>query len=141
VPQIIADHNQSQNDGDAVTAFLMQHSDAASQPWNPVPYAFTLMYGDRICGGLMGNVNRGWAYVAVLAVDEKLRGQGWGEKLMSQAEAWAMENNCAGIWLDTFSFQAPKFYKKLGFTEFGRLPNFPDDQIRHFFKKELDQAS
>jgi ribosomal protein S18 acetylase RimI-like enzyme len=86
---------------------------------------------------LIGNINRSWAYVAVLAVDEALRGQGWGEQLMAHAEAWAIENKCSGIWLDTFSFQAPKFYKKLGFSEFGSLPNFPGDQTRHFFKKEL----
>jgi GNAT superfamily N-acetyltransferase len=137
VPEIIADHDQSKADGDAVTAYLMQHSDEAEQPWNPIPYAFTLMDDGRIRGGLIGNINRSWAYVAVLAVDEALRGQGWGEQLMAHAEAWAIENKCSGIWLDTFSFQAPKFYKKLGFSEFGSLPNFPGDQTRHFFKKEL----
>jgi GNAT superfamily N-acetyltransferase len=137
VIEIIIDHDQNKADGEAVTAFLMQHSDEAGQPWNPVPYAFTLKDDGQIRGGLIGNINRGWTYVAVLAVDEALRGQGWGEKLMQKAEAWARTNKCSGIWLDTFTFQAPKFYQKLGFTEFGSLPDFPGDQTRHFFCKKF----
>ena len=137
MPEIIADHAQSEQDADAIVAFLTEHSDAAGEPWNPIPFAFTLKEGERICGGVTGNINRGWMFVSILAVDEKLRGQGWGEKLMARAEEHARENNCSGLWLDTFSFQAPKFYQKLGFEEFGSLPNYPGDQTRHFYCKKF----
>ena len=48
---------------------------------------------------------------------------------------------CPGVWLhsawvDTFSFQAPGFYAKLGYREFGRL-DYPPDHQRIFLQKQL----
>jgi len=47
-----------------------------------------------------------------------MRGQGIGERLMPMAEEVAQKKHCTGIWLETFSFQAPGFYQKLGYSEF-----------------------
>jgi hypothetical protein len=41
------------------------------------------------------------------------------------------------ICLDTFSFQAPAFYKKLGFKQFGKLKDFPKGHERIWLKKVL----
>ena len=76
-------------------------------------------------------------FVELLAVPKSLRGQGLGLTLMQQAEALARERQCLGIWLDSFSFQAPGFYKKLGFTEFGAIADYPPGHIRHFLLKHL----
>lgn len=35
------------------------------------------------------------------------------------------------------SFQAPGFYEKLGFVEFGRIEEIPPGQSRIFMKKRL----
>jgi hypothetical protein len=35
------------------------------------------------------------------------------------------------------SFQAPDFYRKLGYEEFGRLDDFPPGHSRLFFRKNL----
>jgi hypothetical protein len=40
-------------------------------------------------------------------------------------------------YLDTFSFQAPEFYKKCGHQEFGTLENFPTGHTRYFLTKKL----
>jgi hypothetical protein len=40
-------------------------------------------------------------------------------------------------YLDTFSFQAPDFYKKLGYEVFGELQDFPHGHQRYFMKKRL----
>ena len=137
MPEITLDHAAVAAEDEAIEAVLSQHSDEINEPWDPVPFRFSLKDGDRVCGGLMGNINRGWMFVSTLAVEADLRGQGWGEKLIGQAEDLARSRGCSGIWLDTFNYQAPGFYEKIGFSEFGRLPNYPDDQIRYFFKKEL----
>ena len=44
---------------------------------------------------------------------------------------------CTGIWLDTFTFQAPGFYEKLGFTVFGRLEDYPPGEARVFYAKQI----
>jgi hypothetical protein len=36
-----------------------------------------------------------------------------------------MERGHSGVWVDTFEFQAPGFYQKLGYEVFGVLPDHP----------------
>ena len=76
-------------------------------------------------------------YIELLSVPEQGRGQGVGSELMTMAESMAKEKNCLGIWLDTFSFQAPEFYKKLGFSQFGEIVDYPPGHRRHYFQKRL----
>jgi hypothetical protein len=60
----------------------------------------------------------------------------FGQELLHLAEARARERGCHSVWLDTFSFQAPEFYPKFGYREFGRL-DYPPDQQRISFQKRL----
>lgn len=93
---------------------------------------------DAILGGLYGRLVCQWLFIDLLAVPEQGRGQGIGSKLMQMAEDLARESGCIGIWLDTFDFQAPQFYEKLGFSQFGELVDYPPGHKRHFFQKRLN---
>jgi GNAT superfamily N-acetyltransferase len=90
-----------------------------------------------IAGGLIADVLMGWMFVQVLWVGDAHRGAGHGAELVRRAEAEARRRGCRGMWLDTFTFQAPDFYRKLGFREFGRLDDFPPGHARHFLMKPL----
>jgi GNAT superfamily N-acetyltransferase len=70
-------------------------------------------------------------------VREDLRGQGFGRQLLEKAETEARQRGAKRAYLDTFSFQAPAFYKKLGYEEFGRLEDFPAGHTRYFLVKTL----
>ena len=70
-------------------------------------------------------------------VREDLRGQGFGRQLLKLAEEEARLRGAKNAYLDTFSFQAPAFYKSLGYQEFGRLDDFPDGHTRFFLTKSL----
>ena len=91
----------------------------------------------EILGGLHGRVFYQWLYVDLLSVPEQARGQGMGSKLMQMAEDLAREKECVGIWLDTFEFQAPGFYKKMGYSELGHIADYPPGHKRFFFQKRL----
>jgi ribosomal protein S18 acetylase RimI-like enzyme len=91
----------------------------------------------EILGGLHGRVFYQWLYIDLLSVPEQARGQGMGTKLMQMAENLAREKECIGIWLDTFDFQAPEFYKKLGYSELGQIADYPPGHKRFFFQKRL----
>ncbi|WP_438867006.1 GNAT family N-acetyltransferase [Pseudomonas sp. L1(2025)] len=91
----------------------------------------------EVVGGLYGEISYGWLFIELLSIPEQMRTQGTGTRLMRAAEDLARERGCEGIWLDTFSFQAPGFYRKQGFTEFGHIANFPPGHRRHFFHKRL----
>jgi ribosomal protein S18 acetylase RimI-like enzyme len=78
-----------------------------------------------------------WVFVELLAVAEEGRGRGIGGQLMARVEEEARLRRMDGIWLDTFSFQAPEFYRRLGYREFGRIDDYPENEARLFFAKRL----
>jgi GNAT superfamily N-acetyltransferase len=105
------------------------------------PFAIRLRdeAGD-IVGGLFARKFYHWLFVELLFVPTAARGTGLGSAMLKRAELFAREKGCIGIWLDTFSFQAPDFYRKLGFVQFGALDDYPAGSTRFFFQKRLDQA-
>ncbi|KPG93122.1 GCN5 family acetyltransferase [Pseudomonas sp. RIT-PI-q] len=90
-----------------------------------------------ILGGLYGRVFYQWLFIELLSVPEQARGLGMGSKLMQMAEDLAREKGCIGVWLDTFDFQAPGFYQKLGYSELGQIVDYPPGHKRLFFQKRL----
>jgi GNAT superfamily N-acetyltransferase len=78
-----------------------------------------------------------WLFVNWLWVADAYRKHGVGSQLMAGAEAAARAQGCRGAYLDTFTFQAPKFYERLGYREFGRLSEFPPGHARIWFSKTL----
>ena len=91
-----------------------------------------------IQGGLTATVFWGHLHVDFLWVDESLRGQGQGSALIEQMEQAAREKSCRLITLDTFSFQAPDFYKRNGYEVFGVLEDHPKGFSQYFLQKRLD---
>jgi len=87
--------------------------------------------------GAAGETYSGWLLIRYLWVSDALRSQRIGRKLMGDAEARALERGCHSAWIDTFSFQAPGFYPKLGYEVFGEL-DYPPGHRRIFFRKHLE---
>lgn len=92
---------------------------------------------DAVIGGLHGRILYRWLFIELLVVPEQARGQRTGSELMELAENFARERDCIGVWLDTFDFQAPAFYRKLGYQPFGQLNDYPPGHQRLFFQKHL----
>ena len=88
-------------------------------------------------GGLTARIAYSRMFVELFYLPETFRGQGLGAELLGKAEDVARDAGCTGIWLDTFSFQAPDFYKKLGYAEFGTLADYPPGFTRHCLHKTL----
>lgn len=72
-----------------------------------------------------------------LWVDESLRGKGWGRKLMLAAEAEGKKRGCTLAYTNTFTWQAPKFYEKLGYSLYGKLDNYPTGSSLFYYQKKL----
>jgi len=97
----------------------------------------TLRHRGAIVGGLSADTYLNWMFIALFWVDEKFRGQGFGSEIMRAAEKEARKRGVTNAYVDTFSFQAPGFYKKLGYREFGRLEKFPAGHHRSWLTKAL----
>ncbi|CAI8984850.1 N-acetyltransferase [Pseudomonas sp. IT-P2] len=122
----------------AILAPLRAYNIAKAGPTLYEPVALLVRDdNDAILGGLYGHTFYRWLFIELLAVPEQGRGQGIGSKLMNMVEEFAREKDCVGIWLDTFDFQAPGFYKKLGYSECGEIVDYPLGHKRHFFQKRL----
>ena len=91
-----------------------------------------------IVGGLTARTYWRYLDIAFLWVSEKNRGQDLGSKLMDAAENEARARGCERVLVDTLSFQALGFYRKLGYAEFGRLSGFSGKHDRHYLYKRLD---
>ena len=91
----------------------------------------------QVVGGLFGHSGMGWLYVDYLWLDRAQRGAGLGAALMAQVEEEARRRGCVGLFLYTYSFQAPDFYQKQGFQFMGVLDDCPPGHQRIYLKKSL----
>lgn len=133
-----ATHEQRRVLADGLRAFNERHAG----PVDHVPV--TLFVRDdagETVGGLIGTMLWGWLHVHVLWVADALRGQGFGTRLLLQAEAEAVDAGCTGALLDTFDFQALPFYQRHGYETFGVLEGFPPGHRQYYLRKQLQAGS
>ena len=99
---------------------------------------FVLRAPDQeIVGGAIGATYWNWFHLDLMWIREELRGRGYGHRLLTLAEEEARRRGAKKVYLDTFSFQAPNFYKQHGYQVFGELQDFPPGHQRYFLTKEL----
>jgi GNAT superfamily N-acetyltransferase len=91
----------------------------------------------EVLGGVIGVTFWNWLFINLMWLPEELRGKGYGQRLLEMAEEEGRKRGAQYSYLDTFSFQAPGFYQKFGYQEFGKLEEFPPGHTRYFMKKKL----
>lgn len=88
--------------------------------------------------GLYGLSYWRWLFVEHLWVAERYRGTGVGSLLLKRCERVAARRDCVGVCVNTMSFQAPGFYERHGYREFGRLKDVPPGHARIWLAKKLE---
>jgi GNAT superfamily N-acetyltransferase len=91
----------------------------------------------RLQGGLILQSYWKESYVELLWLSQRMRGLGTGSKLIAEAERRARRRGSVLLHLNTYSFQAPGFYEKLGFKRLGGMQGSPRGESRHFYAKKL----
>ena len=92
---------------------------------------------DDIIAGLYGWTWGGCCEVKTLWVHEQWRGHGLGTRLMTAAEGEARVRGASQIVLSTHSFQAPDFYRRLGFEPVGHVDDYPVGHQSIYLRKRL----
>jgi GNAT superfamily N-acetyltransferase len=138
-PDVLVTDAPDPRDREAIVRSILDFNDAAFGPSAYKPLAILLRDPDtrETTGGLWAKSSYDWLYVELLFVPKELRGQGVGRDLMRRAEDEAARRGCAGVWLDTFGFQARGFYEALGYEPFGELVGHPRGGARFFMKRRL----
>lgn len=90
-----------------------------------------------IKGGITANIFWHHMHIESLWVDKSIREEGYGSELLKKMEFLAIDKGCRLISLDTFSFQAPEFYKDHGYEVFGTIENHPKGFNQYFLIKRF----
>jgi len=88
-------------------------------------------------GGLLGLTYWNWLFIDWLWLARDMRGQGLGSRLLARGEDAARARGVTHAYTDTFDFQAPGFWLRHGYEEFGRLDGMPPGHARIWFRKTL----
>jgi GNAT superfamily N-acetyltransferase len=91
---------------------------------------------NELAGGILGRTSLGLFFLDLFYLPEHLRGAGTGGTILRAAEAEAARRGCLAATLVTVNFQAPEFYARHGWEEFGRIQTAPD-VARIFMRKTL----
>jgi GNAT superfamily N-acetyltransferase len=114
---------------DAILASIKAHNDTLLGPTDRRDLFIPITTDDgAVDGGLVGYTGRGWLYVELLSVPERLRGQGMAGRLLASAEEEAKARGCIGAYIDTINPVACRAYKRAGYSVFGRIENFSRGQ-------------
>ena len=140
--QIEIDSSPTPEDELVVWNGLHQYNEGHVPAAGDTAFAVFLRDADGVIhGGVLARAGRGWLHISSLWVEVSLRGQGYGAQLMVAAEAEGQRRGCHSAYLDTFSFQAPDFYKHCGYEVFGVLEAFPEGHQRFFMRKSLNSET
>ena len=99
--------------------------------------AISLREGNKIVGGIVGEVWTTVLFIQLFWMEQKLRGKDHGTKLIKAIEDEARRFGATRSYLDTMSFQAPGFYRTCCYKEFGSIDGYPEGVTRHWFTKAL----
>ena len=91
----------------------------------------------NLVAGMVAEIFGNWLEIEYLYVSEDLRRQGIGSKILKMAENESRNRGCKYSFVDTFNFQAPKFYEKHGYKEVFALKKYPYIGERYYYTKEL----
>jgi GNAT superfamily N-acetyltransferase len=88
----------------------------------------------ELAGGVLGRTTMGLFFLDLFYLPKKLRGGGIGSRALRMAEDEAIRRGCRAATLVTVNFQAPEFYARHGWEEFGRIVSAPGVE-RIFMRK------
>ncbi|MBO4858257.1 MAG: GNAT family N-acetyltransferase [Treponema sp.] len=95
-------------------------------------FCFVAKDDDKVIGILVGHSYYNEVHITDLIVIEEYRSKGVGTELIRRVEQEFTGRNFENINLTTFAFQAPEFYKKMGF-EVEHVRKSSDEKLTKYF--------
>ncbi|UHA73636.1 GNAT family N-acetyltransferase [Paenibacillus sp. 481] len=90
-----------------------------------------------VIGGIFCETFNYCLYIDVFWIEEAYRNKGYGKVMMAEAEKLGKELGCVFAHTNTFSYQSPHFYTRMGYEQFGVIDDYPDGIKQFFLKKKL----
>ena len=112
---------------------------AGYRDWRPLAALMRDPDTGETLGGMIGRTSYGLLFIDLVYLPEALRGQDIGRRLLLSMEQEGARRGCKSAFLFTITYQAPGFYARHGWTEFGRIACDPPGSARVFMTKTLTQ--
>ena len=138
--KVVVDHNPSHSDNQVVNEGLIKSYEAQFGERDKEFSVFLKNDSGKVFGGIQAMFDSEAIYVEAFWIDEGLRNQGYGKKLLAAAEKIAIENGCRFSLVDTWDFQAEEFYLKNGYKKIGELKNYWQSRSKLFLRKKLQPS-
>ena len=123
--------------GDFINAEFSDYATGCGVGLNYEEFCFVAEDNGEIIGVLTGHAYYNEVHIGDLVVGKDHRRDGVGRKLVEAVEENYKGKNFEKIALTTFGFQAPEFYKKLGYElEFVREDKDPK-LSKYFYLKKI----
>jgi len=134
---------------DELTDRLVEHNRAASEAirlrFEPdnlrarAARAYAMDESGHLVGGCSGSTVDVWHWLTIdtMWVETHSRGRGIGRALLAEVELQARGRGCRWAKLNTWEFQAPAFYERLGYEVYGREIDYPPGHVNHLMRKDL----
>ena len=122
---------------DGINEYNLSQVPALSDIWTRLEFVVKDKDGLEIGGVLAGIGYWNGLEIKILWVREWYRKKGIGTHILQHVETVAKEKGATTAMLDTFDFQAEKFYLNNGYIAIGEMKNFPKGHRRIYFSKDL----
>ena len=137
----ISTHDEFPADAFAVVDQGLGDFNEAAAPLHEVKKlsCFARLPSGEVAGGALG---RRWGPLCELQelwVREDLRRHGLGAQLVRTFEEQAIAHGCTLMELETFTFQAPRFYESLGYRIVSERRAYPHGIAKFYMTKALER--
>lgn len=126
--------NTEQNN-ETVHSMIRQHNAKFMTEFRD--YSYHIEEEGELVAGIVAEAVFDTVEVEFLCVKENCRGKGYGRALLQYVEQRAENDGRKRILLNTYSFQAPEFYRSLGYEELLCVDPCFKDCKQYYFCKEL----
>ena len=124
-PKLSARHNLSTGDIGILEDHLDEFNASRIGFHDSALLCLELTLEDELVGAIAGFTWAGFCELRQFWIAERFRRAGHGSALLNGAIEEARARNCSHIYLATYSFQAPDFYKRFGFEVMAVIENRP----------------
>ncbi|MCA9284635.1 MAG: GNAT family N-acetyltransferase [Phycisphaerales bacterium] len=126
----------------AVDEGLEAHNHGAAPLGDVRPLAAIARDGHgRVVGGAVGRTWGQCCELLQLWVSEEHRRLGLASALVARFERRAAARGCSVYYLTTLSYQAPEFYRTLGYSSIAQISGYPNGIVKHLMSKVVRQGA
>ncbi|MFA4995326.1 MAG: GNAT family N-acetyltransferase [Bdellovibrionales bacterium] len=100
----------------------------------------TACIGDEVIGGISFKWYGESAVLDIVAIEEKWQRRGIGTRLLEAVEKELQRQGCRQICVGTDAFQAPDFYRKLGYQQAVTIPDYINGHDHLIFRKKIGKG-